>query len=955
MISTDNLLLVKELFDGCIDLDPAQHEAYLLSTNCNDLKIIAEVRRLLSHSIDKTNTAINPQSMISQHIEELSNQIHKDQKLGIYEIDEEIGRGGMGIVFLAHRADGEYQQKVAIKILPSFAGAEELKRFHQERQILAQLQHPNIAMLLDGGSTPDKRLYLVMEYIQGQNIIEYCQQKKLGLKSRLHLFKSVCNAVEFAHSQLIIHRDIKPENIYVTAEGQVKLLDFGISKILNNNIEETQKTMMQGLTLAYASPEQVKGESTTTLTDVYGLGALLYTLLTNNTPHESSRNSGHLRDKNNPEEIIKSICQNDSKLVSKNVTLKHIPFEISKLKGDLDNITAKALRKTPNHRYVSVNELHQDIERFLNNETVLATPPTLSYKLKKQFKRHPLASGLALALFVSLCTGLIISLNLSQQLSEERDQLLQTQKKLTIEVNTSDQVINLLTDMFDQASPEKAQGKPIDIQHFVSSTIDKTKHSLNEKPLVKIKLLETLVNVSNKVGQLQKSIDLQLMINELEKKQYGLSEAKPSSMTKLGKLYYVAGQGKKSEEILLKAYKRLILQPRLLNEELALTCLSLSAFYLRVRDYDQALDFTNKGIKHYDISDKSKKLTGIELRFQKAAIFHQLERYIESVEILEVILEETIQSLGHREPFLIYILSDLGLNYALVDRSNDAKKVAEQAYTLAKEIIEPSANQYAQGIMRYTSLLEDSGEILLAKNILDTEISIEQPNIRNLAIYLDNRGSVLYTLGYYHKAKKDLMHALTLKRQHDKEGNSNNINLTKVYLGINTALAGDKKSGLQLLNEVNESNAKEKNTHSLAKASVLLLMSEIEIKYKNYPLAEKYLMQSHDIFSTKLSPEHTVFNNFFRLYTKLYLVQGKWLKAKNKAQQHLARLSETTDNSSPITAMIKSSLGEALWQLGEKKEARILINSSYQQLIKQLDDDSFYYQKAKKRIELMTP
>ncbi|MCJ8269152.1 MAG: serine/threonine protein kinase, partial [Psychrosphaera sp.] len=499
-------------------------------SQCNKAEII-QVQELLALALDEQQ---NPQheSIISQQLQDLGQKMAPNQRLGAYQIEREIGRGGMGIVFLAHRADGLYEQKVAIKITPSFASQEELQRFHLERQILAQLQHPNIAMLLDGGSTPDNRPFLVMEHIEGEPLTSYAMTHKLNLKQRLKLFCAICEAVSFAHSCLIIHRDLKPENVLVPTEGKVKLLDFGVSKILQGESQSTKTTMQQGLTLAYASPEQIRGESTTTATDVYGLGALLYELLSGKVPHSLKTTSA--------EEIIKNICLTEPPLPSQIARKDNHPIPFNSIRGDLDNIVGKALHKIPLQRYASANELALDIWRYLDGTPVLATSPSVGYKIAKFALRHPVSSSLATALGLALIGGLIISLNLTRQLTEERVQLQQ-------EVATSQQVITLLTDMFDAASPENSAGEAISIDKLVNTAVRKTRESLAQKPLIKSRLLKVLSQVHNKIGKDQQAVALMEEAHKLKQSNQSLTF---TDIAELGNAYRQASKYPLAEQYL---------------------------------------------------------------------------------------------------------------------------------------------------------------------------------------------------------------------------------------------------------------------------------------------------------------------------------------------------------------------------------------------------------------------
>jgi eukaryotic-like serine/threonine-protein kinase len=350
------------------------------------------------------------------------------QRFGPFEIVEKIGSGGMGVVYRGSRVDENFEQQVAIKLLRSgFHSDFTLARFRSERQILAKLHHPNIARLLDGGTTAEGQPYFVMELIEGEPIDQYCDARRLSIVERLRLFRMVCGAVQYAHRNLFIHRDIKPGNILVTAEGVPKLLDFGIAKILDpvtlpGEVEATANWARM-LTPEYASPEQARGDPITTASDIYSLGVLLYRLLTGHPPYCVEGRAAHevVRTISETEPVKPSLAidriENDIGADGQEITLT--PDVIShsrdgepellrrRLSGDLDNIVLKALRKEPDRRYASVDQFSEDIRRHLENLPVIARQDTFRYRTGKFVLRHK-ASVLAAALvLVTLVVGIV--------------------------------------------------------------------------------------------------------------------------------------------------------------------------------------------------------------------------------------------------------------------------------------------------------------------------------------------------------------------------------------------------------------------------------------------------------------------------------------------------------------------------------------------------------------------
>lgn len=329
------------------------------------------------------------------------------RRFGDYQVIRELGRGGLGAVYLAARADDEYRKEVAIKLIRRGLDTDDiLRRFLTERQILAQLDHPNISRLLDGGTTDDGLPYFVMEFVKGEPITAYCDEHGLKLTERLDLFRKVCGAVTFAHQNLVVHRDLKPSNILVTPEGEPKLLDFGIAKLLSADDEMLTQTAPgeRAMTPEYASPEQVKGERITTASDVYSLGVLLYEILTGHRPYRLETGSA--------DEISRAITEQEperpSTAIARGDGNSKIEIRNSKfLKGDLDNIVLMALRKEPERRYSSVDNFSDDIRRHQQRLPVRARPNTFSYRARKFVSRNKTTVVAAVLVLFAIVAGMI--------------------------------------------------------------------------------------------------------------------------------------------------------------------------------------------------------------------------------------------------------------------------------------------------------------------------------------------------------------------------------------------------------------------------------------------------------------------------------------------------------------------------------------------------------------------
>ena len=438
---------IRTLFDAALEHPPSERASFLEQSCPDDPALRAEVASLLdAHEHAEATGAFESPFQIENQGGEgadpngmMSSPDESDRRIGPYRLVRQLGRGGMGTVYLAERVDGQFRQTVALKLIRWGLDTDDaLARFASERQILADLDHPNIARLYDGGVTDDGRPYFAMEYVEGESITDYCDRYRFSIAQRLDLFRTVCRAVQHAHRNLIVHRDLKPSNILVTEEdddgtggAQIKLLDFGIAKLLAEDALDTTldlprtRTGQQALTPEYAAPEQLKGEAITTATDVYQLGVLLYELLTGRRPHRSTTRLRH----EVPQMVLEEAPVAPSMAVGRtqerqgddtteSVTPEAVagarstdPAELRRtLAGDLDVICLKALKKSPERRYADVDALADDLERHVTGRPVQARPDSWAYRIGKFVRRHRFGVGAVLLIFLSLVGGTGVAL-----------------------------------------------------------------------------------------------------------------------------------------------------------------------------------------------------------------------------------------------------------------------------------------------------------------------------------------------------------------------------------------------------------------------------------------------------------------------------------------------------------------------------------------------------------------
>ncbi len=481
-------ILVKAL-----ELEPEERQAFVDAACEGDVQLADEVAGLLradarGHELDRSALELTA-------LELTADQAGPGQILERYRLVDEIGVGGMSRVFLAERIDGSFEQRVAIKVLLPFLGdsGDRQRRFAAERQILATLQHPAIAQLLDGGVAPGGQPYLVMEYIDGRPITEHCRAENLGLEDRLALFREVCEAVSTAHRRLIIHRDLKPSNVLVTAEGQVKLLDFGIAKAIEGDTAAVTPRTQTGLFLMtpeYAAPEQLRGEPVSTSTDVYGLGLLLYELLTGCRPFATEGRRAS--------EIEHLVCATDPAPPSS--VAEEPGIVASELRGDLDAILLKALRKEPEERYASVRELSEDLLRFVSGRPILARPPTLRYVAAKAVRRHRWPMIAAAGFLVAGGLGLAATLHQAGEAARQRDAALRESTNARREATRAERVSDFTLELFKTADPSHSQD--LTARQMLRDGVDRV-DELDDEPIVQAEILAVMAAAFLRLGEFE--------------------------------------------------------------------------------------------------------------------------------------------------------------------------------------------------------------------------------------------------------------------------------------------------------------------------------------------------------------------------------------------------------------------------------------------------------------------
>mgnify|MGYP001809538248 CR=1 FL=1 len=563
-MSLDRRIEIDRLLMQVLDLEGDARGAFLLSIE--DATLRADVEEMLAlcesdgdplalnaaaaaRLIDAAARSGGPALSASLGFDE----IELPEQIGGWRVLERVGQGGMGEVLKVERIDAGFEQLGALKLIRSgFAIGEFARRFLQERQILARLNHPGIAGLLDGGRDAQGHPYLVMEYVDGVPIDHYCDSLQLGLDARIELFIEVCRAVAHAHRSLVIHRDLKPSNILVRPDGRVKLLDFGIAKVLGDDEGGdplATRIEQRMFTPDYASPEQVRGQPVTTASDVYQLGLLLYELLCG---HRAQR-VGHT----GPASIERIVCEQDPTRPSQRIgsgdtelaLRRHLqPRQLRRrLRGDLDTIVGKALQKLPERRYGTVDELIDDLIRSRQGRTLHARPDTWRYRMGRFVRRHPV--GLAFAvLTLALLSVYLVTLNLqAQALERERD-------RAQAEAAKARQVQSLVQRLFEGIDPDVSGGEPLSVQALLDRSFGQIEGELGAHPDVRAELLLTVGDVYFALGDLKRAGEL---LTEAQTLAEGLEQEQPLLAARVyrsrGRLLGLGNDLKLPEQLLRRA------------------------------------------------------------------------------------------------------------------------------------------------------------------------------------------------------------------------------------------------------------------------------------------------------------------------------------------------------------------------------------------------------------------
>jgi serine/threonine-protein kinase len=627
----------------------------------------------------------------------------RETRIGPYRIVSAIGQGGMGTIYLAERADGAFDQRVAIKVVRGFLDHDRIRRFRAERQILASLQHPNIARLVDGGTTDDGWPYLVMEHVEGLAIDAYAEEHDLSLAERLMLFITVCQAVGHAHRHLIVHRDIKPSNILVTAEGTPKLLDFGIAKLLDSNEAAPSAQTMPGmhlLTPDYASPEQVRGDPVTTATDVYALGVLLFELVTSRRPHVFKTLT--------PQELERVVC--DTEAPPPSTVRADVP-------EDLDIIVGTALCKDVRRRYPSVEALVEDVARFLDGRPIHARPASWRYRARRFVSRHRWEAAVA-ALFVAMLVAFsaLVSLQ-AARLAAERDLAQQ-------ERDSAEDVSSFLVSLFEVNDPSRSRGETVTARELLDRGATQVETGLSSQPVAQARLMDTMGRVYRQLGLLEPSEALLEKALARREAAGEVTDDLADTVAELGEVARDQGDYERSERLHRRALA--------MRQQL-----------------------------HGQIHDKvAFSMNGLGLTLDALARYPEAEARLRDA----IAMWRRVRSPGH--PQVAMGLNNLGQLLRRTERNAEAEPVLREALEIRRAAFKTNHPLLANSLMQYGQLQNQLGQFDVAerymREALEMRLAVLGPDHPAIGTSYNNLASLLHDTGAYDKAEPMYRAALAI-------------------------------------------------------------------------------------------------------------------------------------------------------------------------------------------------
>ena len=932
---------LEALFLQAVELPPDERGAWLEGACAGDAELRERLHAMLEEDARATGRLARPIEHAAAEAQTAGAALQSGQSVGPYRIERELGRGGMGTVYLAARADDQYRKRVAVKVATGASLSEDVRRrFRAEREILARLEHPNIARLLDAGTTGEGLPYVVMEHVEGLPIDEYCDRRRLETTERLALFRQVCAAVQYAHRSLVIHRDLKPSNSLVGEDGTPKLLDFGIAKLLDTettgDVSPLTRTAMRLLTPDYASPEQVRGEPVTTASDVYSLGVLLYELLTGRRPYrlDPARSS----------EVERVVCEVEPERPSTVVTREpeaagerstRTAAEIGAARGsapgrlrrafagDLDTIVLVALRKDPARRYASPDRLAEDIRRHLEGLPVLARPDTWRYRAGKYVRRHRFGVAAAVALFLATA-GFVVTMALqARRIARERD--------------TAEQVTGFLVELFQVSDPEKARGETITAREVLDRGAGRLRTELGERPSVQARLLDTIGTVYRNLGLNDRAGPLLEEALAVRRRLHGEEHPEVAdSLASLGMLRAEQGNLAVADELYTRALE---LRRRLHPKPHADLVESLGIFGgLRVLQgrLDEAETFNREALAMARAVHGERHEAVATCLNNLGLVLSTKAKWDEAESVITQSLELRLALFGEVHPDVAASYDSLGTLFEDRGQLDAAVEPLRRCVELRRKIFGEDNVRTALAENNLSGLFKQRGEVAEAEALqakaLETFRAALGPEHLFVATALNNLGNLRHDQGDRAGAEKLHREALALLRKtfgdaHPRLADSLNNLGTLLWDG------GDYAGAEPLFQEALEIDRKLLGAEHPYVAMDLKNLGMVRREQGDYSRAEPLLVEAIEL-SRKAEGDGAA--NTARYEGELgylWVLDGRPAKAESLLRGVVAKLEAALPAEHWEIDSFRSTLGDCLRRQGRFEEAERLLTGSYTALV----------------------
>jgi len=921
------------LLGAALDLPPGERSAFLDGACAGDLRLRARVDALLAAERKAESFFEEPWSALGPDPELPA---APGDRWGPYRLERRIGSGGMATVFLARRDDASYDRRVAIKIFHRGADPPEMElRFRRERQTLARLEHPNIARLYEAGTSEEGRPYLVMEYVEGEPLDVYCDRRCFGIEQRLALFDPICSAVHHAHQNLLVHRDLKPSNLLVTEAGEPKLLDFGIAKPLapgriGERLELT-RTGLQPMTPGYASPEQIRGEPIATASDVYGVGLLLYELLSGRRPYRVTGVLPHeleraiLEDEPEPpSRAVERIEVGDSAVATETLARARgsSPRELGRrLRGDLDSIVLKAMRKDPRQRYASAERLAEDLRRYREKRPVRARKGSLRYRAAKLVRRHWLPVSALLVILIFLAGFLVTSVVQARRLAREQKVAETRRLEAENEREKAQHALDFLVDVFRVAEP--GEGGTVTAREILEAGAEKISQELQGQPDAQATLMDAIGRAYLSLGLDRPAAPLLERALTLRRQSDGGEPLEvASSLRSLAQLDGSRGRYRDAETLLREALaiERKGLGPG--DPGTVATLQALSDTLTRLGELDAAEPLAREALAIRQGANPQDPLAIAESQQVLARVLLRRGDYgeVERLRREELATRRRLLSPSHSQ--VAESLANLALTLNIRGKHEEAARLTREALEIFRKILPPDHPAIATTLQNLAQILHSQGDLTAAQASYREALALRRAKYgdRNplVAVTMNNLGAVLQDesrQGSSEKHQAKLDEALALHRQ---------------ALDIRRAVFGDQHPAV---------------------ANSLCNLGEARRFGGDLPAAESHYRQCLALLRELVGDDHPTVSHALAGLGRVLLDRGEPKAAVDLLRHALAIRRRSFPPGHRRIAESEGALGACFTALGRYREAEPLLLDSQANLARQLRPEDRRLRLAASRLE----